>query len=68
MLRLLAVGDLLVLLRHVAGRAAAGAHAVAAAVALEVVLCADVAAVHHGEDEGESEAGETAEGHALGVG
>lgn len=67
MLGFLAVGDLFVLLCQVAGCAAAGAQAVTAAVALEVVLCADVATVDHGQDEGDSQASETAEGEALGV-
>ena len=65
-LGLFAVGDFLLLLCQVARCAAACAQTVTATVALEVVLCADFATVHHGKDEGDSETGETAEGEALG--
>lgn len=64
---LLVVDDLLVLLRQVARGAAAGAQAVCAAVALEVVLSTDVAAVDHGENEGDAEARKAAECSALGA-
>ena len=50
-LRFLAEGDLLLLLSQVARLAAACAHAVATAVTLEVVFCADVTAVDHGQNE-----------------
>lgn len=62
---LLVPGDLLVLLDHVAGLAAACAEAVGAAVAGEVVLCANVAAVDHGEDEGHAQAAKAEESEAL---
>jgi hypothetical protein len=51
---LIPIGNLLVLLHHIAGRAGSHTHtqAVCADVALEMVLCAYVAAVDHGKDEG----------------
>jgi hypothetical protein len=64
-LRLLAEGDLLLLLCQVTRLAAACAHAVTAAVTLEVVFRADVTTVDHGQDERNSETSETAESHAL---
>lgn len=63
----LAVDDFLLLLHHIARGAAAGAEAVGAAVALEVVLGAHVAAVDPGENEGDAETHETAEGSTLWV-
>ena len=65
-LLLLAVYRLFVLLGQVAGLATAGAEAVGAAVALEVVLGTHVAAVDPGENAGETEAGGGAESPALG--
>lgn len=55
--RLLAIDDLLLLLRHVARGAAAGAEAVGAAVAREVIFRANVTTVDHGKDEGDAETG-----------
>lgn len=57
--------NLLVLLDHVARLAAASAEAVGAAIAVEVVLGANVAAVDHGKDEGYAQAGKAAEGETL---
>lgn len=65
-LALLTECDLLILLCKIAHRAAACAHAVTATIALEVVLCSDVASVHHGKEEVDAEAPKTHEGHALG--
>jgi hypothetical protein len=62
---LLPIGDLLILLHHVAGLAATRTQTVGAAVTLQMVFCAYVAAVDHGENEGDTEAAEAEEGPAL---
>lgn len=64
---LLAPLGLLALLDHIAGRAAAGAHAVFAAVALEVVLGAHVGAREPGQNEAEAAGYERAGAHAGAV-
>jgi hypothetical protein len=59
---LLAVRRLLILLRQIARLAAARAQTVSTRAALELVLCAHVAAREHGQDEGDAQAGEAGEG------
>jgi len=58
---------LLVLLDEIAGRAAASAEQVLAAIALEVVLAADLTAVHHLNDPLAAELGQTEPGTAVAV-
>jgi hypothetical protein len=64
-LALLAMRDLLVLLHEIARRAAARTEAVLAAVAGQVVLCANLAAVQQRHDPRKAHAGQGCEASAL---